>query len=68
MQEVMDRLYEAMTALDREIAASERAPATIGALLRVSRLELARTLVRRAQTALARVPDRGSSDQTATKS
>jgi len=57
MREVMDRLYEAMTALDREILASEQAPATIGALLRVSRLETARTLVRRAQTALARVED-----------
>lgn len=55
MPEIMDRLYESLTALDRVIRRQRRAIATIDALDNMSRLELARYHMRQAQIVLARV-------------
>jgi len=57
MRLVMDRLYEAITVLDQEIAAQERVPATLGALRILGRLECARRRVRQAQIVLAGAED-----------
>jgi len=57
MRLVMDRLFEALTELDKEIAAQQRSSATIGALLILSRLECARRRVRQAQIVLAGAED-----------